>query len=138
MAGSGTARFGLLHVDDLVAAMLSWLDSKTPPPGVYELDDGTPGGYDLRAVATIASQVWKRRVYTLTIPAPLFRLLAGINLELSRLFRYSPMLTPGKVRELLHHDWVCDNLPLTRALGWRPTRRLLDALPTAVLPAGKT
>jgi nucleoside-diphosphate-sugar epimerase len=138
MTGSPSSRFGLLHVDDLVAAILSWLDADIPPRGVYELDDGTPGGYDRQSVATIAGQVWGRPVTILPIPAALVRLLAGINLGLARLFRYSPMLTPGKVRELLHNDWVSDNLPLTVALGWRPKAHLCDALPAAILPADKT
>lgn len=132
--GPAAARFGLLHVDDLVRAILDWLNAETPPRGVYELDDGTPGGYDQSAVVTIASQVWKRPVHVLTIPATLVRMVAGINLGLARLFHYSPMLTPGKVRELQHQDWVCDNRPLTAALGWRPGRRLRDALASAVSP----
>jgi nucleoside-diphosphate-sugar epimerase len=135
VTGRSSARFGLLHVDDLVAAVLAWLRTGTPPCGVYELDDGTPGGYDQRAVAAIASQVWKRPVHVLKIPAVLVRIVAGINLGLARLLDYSPMLTPGKVRELQHHDWVCDNSPLTAALGWRPRRRLNDALASALAPA---
>ena len=31
-----------------------------------------------------------------------------------------PMLTPGKVRELTHADWVCDNAEVSRALDWAP------------------
>ena len=134
VTGSATGRFSLIHVHDLVEAILMWLSAAVPPAGVYELDDGNPGGYDARAVAEIASQVWKRPVHLLPIPVILVRGVAGINLGLSHLFRYSPMLTPGKVRELRHADWVCDNAPLTAALGWRPRRRLRDELPSAVLP----
>ena len=34
------------------------------------------------------------------------------------------MLTPGKVRELTHPDWVCDDAPLRAATGWRPAMLL--------------
>ncbi len=133
MAGRANTRFGLLHVDDLVSAILAWLDTGIPVTGVYEIDDGTPGGYDRHAVAEIAGRVWERPVRTLPLPENLVFLIAGANLWLSRLFRYSPMLTPGKVRELLHHDWVCDNTPLVRALqDWQPRVRLHDALHAAL------
>lgn len=135
MTGTLSARFGLIYVDDLVAAILCWLNSETVVRGVYELDDGTPGGYDHGAVKKIASLVWKRPVYSLPVPTSIIRLLASLNLGLARLLQYSPMLTPGKVRELQHPDWVCDNSELTRTLGWQPRRQLQDALPQAVLPA---
>lgn len=134
MVGRTPARFSLIHVDDLAAAVLCWLaaDARTPA-GIFELDDGTPGGYDRFALARIAAEVWGRPVRPLALPASLVTVIAAINLGLSRLFRYPPMLTPGKVRELTHPDWVCDNTPLTRALpDWRPRVRLQDALNTAI------
>src|SRR5690606_11481313 len=47
-----TNRFGLVHVNDLVEAVLCWLDSGPPISGVYEIDDGTPGGYDYAMIAS--------------------------------------------------------------------------------------
>jgi len=38
------------------------------------------------------------------------------------------MLTPGKVREIRHADWVGNNDELTAALGWTPTYSLEDGL----------
>ncbi|SEL63099.1 NAD-dependent epimerase/dehydratase family protein [Nitrosovibrio tenuis] len=133
MVGQPAMRFGLLHVSDLVAAVLCWLSTNTPVRGVYELDDGTPGGYDSASVAAIARDVWKRPVRCLFLPSPLVSLIANINLLSARLLRYPPMLTPGKVRELQHINWVCDITPLTRALpDWQPHIRLRDALPQAI------
>jgi hypothetical protein len=45
------------------------------------------------------------------------------------------MLTPGKVRELQHPDWVCDTDKLMKVTDWRPKKRLQDALPMALMPA---
>lgn len=133
MVGQPAMRFGLLHVNDLGTAILCWLSTKIPVEGVYEIDDGTPGGYDGQTVASIAQEVWKRPVYCVFFPAPLVSLIAGVNLWSARLLGYSPMLTPGKVRELRHPDWVCDITPLTRALpAWQPRVQLRDALPDAV------
>jgi nucleoside-diphosphate-sugar epimerase len=38
------------------------------------------------------------------------------------------MLTPGKVRELSHPDWVCDNTALSNAIGWAPRVLLPEGL----------
>ncbi|MGH8685555.1 MAG: NAD-dependent epimerase/dehydratase family protein, partial [Nitrosospira sp.] len=95
MVGRPTMRFGLLHVSDLVAAILCWLSTKIPVHGVYELDDGMPGGYDSQSVAAIAQDVWKRPVRCFFLPTSLVSLIANINLWSARLLHYSPMLTPG-------------------------------------------
>jgi nucleoside-diphosphate-sugar epimerase len=130
MVGAPGMRFGLLHVRDLVAAIACWLSTGMTVRGVYEIDDGNPGGYDCQSVAAIARDVWQRPVFCFFLPTWLVSLVANVNLFLARLLRYSPMLTPGKVKELQYPDWVCDIAPLTHALPhWRPRIRLQDALP---------
>ncbi len=129
-------RFGLLHVQDLADAIAAWLRRPQADYGTFELDDGTPGGYDARALAEIADAVWRRQVLTVRVPAAVLSMFAHVNLRLSRLFRYAPMLTPGKVHEILHPDWTCNNEPLCRALAWAPRIRLADALlDKALFPA---
>ncbi|MBA4142628.1 MAG: NAD(P)-dependent oxidoreductase [Nitrosospira sp.] len=133
MVGKPAMRFGLLHVSDLVAAVMCWLSTKVPVLGTYELDDGMPGGYDSKSVAAIAQDVWQRPVRCIFLPAPVVSLVATVNLWAARVLRYAPMLTPGKVRELQHPDWVCDIIPLTKALpDWQPRIRLREALPQAI------
>ncbi len=122
-------RFGLIHVYDLVAAIQIWLASNLSVNGIFELDDGMSGGYSYQSLATLAQQVWKHPVQCIPIPDFLIHGVAISNLWLARLLHYSPMLTPGKVNELKHSDWVCDNAPLTRALpAWQPSIRLQDVL----------
>ncbi len=122
-------RFGLIHVYDLVAAIQAWLAAETPINGIFELDDGTLGGYSYQSLSVLAQQVWERPVRCIAIPDLLIRSIALSNLWLARLFHYSPMLTPGKVNELQHNDWVCDNGPLISALpAWQPSVHLQDVL----------
>jgi len=127
VVGRKDARFSLLHVDDLVAAVQAWLASEREVPGVFELHDGTANGYDWPLVAEIARQVWGRKVQRVRIPAGGMALVAGVNLVLARHFERDPMLTPGKVRELRHPNWVCDNTALREALDWSPRVSLRDA-----------
>ena len=54
------------------------------------------------------------------LPRTLLDIAAGANLLFSSLLGYSPMLTPGKVRELVQPDWLCDNREFTDVTGWKP------------------
>lgn len=131
--GHLTNRFGLLHVNDLVAAIHCWLSSDKPIRGIFEIDDGTPGGYTYQLVASIAQDILRKPVRCVWLPDGLIRLAANVNLWVSKLLGYSPMLTPGKVNELQHADWVCDIAPLKRDLvSWHPTLRLRDTLPQLI------
>lgn len=131
VVGNPDNHFSLLHVNDFVAAIQCWLETETTTNGIFELDDGNPGGYSYQSLAAITQEVWRRPVRCFFIPASLIRLIANVNLWLSRLLHYAPMLTPGKARELQHPDWLCDNKPLMRALpNWHPSIKLRDALPT--------
>jgi nucleoside-diphosphate-sugar epimerase len=53
---------------------------------------------------------------------------AWINRSLGRLWDYAPMLTPEKLRELRHPDWVCDNRELKAAVDWQPRYQLAEGL----------
>lgn len=132
-AGYLTNRFGLLHVNDLANAAYYWLSADKPVIGTFEIDDGTPGGYTYELVASIAQDILQRPVRCVRLPDLMLQLIASANLRISRLLSYSPMLTPGKVNELQHPDWVCDIAPLKRELvGWCPNLRLCDTLPQLI------
>ncbi len=119
--GAKDGKFSLLYVDDLAEAVSILLKSQSPQKNrCFELHDGHPDGYTWQQVATIASQLNGKRPCRMTIPRPALQIVAQVNLYLARMLGYSPMLTPGKVRELFHPDWVCDNTAITEAVGWQP------------------
>ncbi len=118
MPGPRDQRLSLLHVEDLAAAVLAWLAASGQcRHQLYAIDDGTPGGYDWKA---IGRAVAGREPWLLPVPAVLLRSAARINQLLSLAFGYAPMLTPGKVRELRQPDWLGDNSEYHRASGWSP------------------
>ncbi|MDH5479283.1 MAG: NAD-dependent epimerase/dehydratase family protein [Nitrosomonas sp.] len=129
VVGKLNNRFGLIHVNDLVAAIQTWLSTEQTVNGIFEIDDGSPNGYSFNSLVELAQQVWKKPVRCITIPSVLIRSIALLNLCFAHILRYSPMLTPGKVNELQHDNWVCDNSPLIKALPtWQPSIRLHDSL----------
>jgi nucleoside-diphosphate-sugar epimerase len=62
------------------------------------------------------------------IPRPLLDAVAAANVGWSRLRGTAPMLSPGKLRELRHPDWVCDNTAARARLGWEPRVALFEGL----------
>jgi 2-alkyl-3-oxoalkanoate reductase len=121
---SSQAKFSLLHVDDLANAILHWLRKGTPFT-TFEIDDGFPGGYSWNDIFRISSP---RLRLCLRVPPYTLKILGKSNEFFSRLFGYDPLFTSGKVAELLHPNWVCDNSHITQTLGWMPHILLEEGL----------
>ncbi len=97
--GPADQRLSLLHVDDLVKAIISWLSAPQKClHEIYAIDDGTPGGYDWSAIGNAVSD---GKFSMLRVPRFILDGAARFNLLLSGLLGYAPMLSPGKVRELV-------------------------------------
>jgi len=126
--GTGSNRFSLIYVDDLTEAVLKWLDQDGCHAGTYELHDGHPGGYSWHDAIDAVKQLRNKAVLRLKIPLFLVKLAARLNQLAARTVGYAPMLTPGKLSELSHPDWVCDNGELHEATGWSPQILLPEGL----------
>lgn len=133
--GSPDARISLIYVADLVEAMLALLDSAAARHQTLSLHDGREGGYDWHEMAAIAGEHWGRRVRLWRVPHPLLDLVAAVNSRLARLTGRAPMLTPPKLRELRHPDWVMDNAAIAAATGWEPRIQLREGLELLNIPA---
>jgi nucleoside-diphosphate-sugar epimerase len=107
------ARLSLIHVEDLAEALALALD-RPLPPAVREIDDGRPGGYSHEDMAAAAAGALGRRVHPLRIPQGLIGMVAALN----SLRRSAQILTPAKVRELFHPDWVAHDRSLAAATGF--------------------
>jgi nucleoside-diphosphate-sugar epimerase len=118
--GPRDARFSLLFVEDLADAVHRLLESAPWPRVPFEIHDGRAGGYAWKDLTETVARILRKPVRSLRLPAAFMRAAARGSLLLARAFGYTPMLTPGKVRELTHPDWVCDDRALRRAIGWTP------------------
>lgn len=126
--GASDSHLSFVHVFDLVAAVSHWLASPLSKPAIYEISDGTLGGYSWKGLASIAGDIRRAPVRSLPISTPLLRAIAGVNLAIACLLRGEPMLTTSKVNELTHADWTCSNTAITAATGWNPQIKLRRAL----------
>ena len=127
----------LLHVDDLVEAVGLWLEHGRQNKGVFEIHDGHPQGYSWDDIIAITARLNARRVMHLTVPQWFLQSLAVLNLMAAKTLGYKAMLTPGKVRELRHPNWVCDNLALSQEIGWKPRVGLEEGLRRALKWSGR-
>lgn len=128
--GPADARFSMIHVDDLVEALVR-LIAHGPTGATMTLAGPQPAdGWTWPALARTAEAVRGAHVRTLPLPRLALAGLGRTALAVSRLRGRRALLSPGKVRELRHVDWVCDNLALSAHLNWTPARRLDEALTT--------
>ena len=126
--GNADARFSMIFVTDLADAIIAWLRAAAPPSTIFEPDDGQPGGHGWGDVCATVQSITGRRVRPLRVPAAVLALPAAINYAAGRLHALAPMLTPGKLRELRHPDWVCRRREPGTALGWQPAHDLRAGL----------
>jgi nucleoside-diphosphate-sugar epimerase len=126
--GSPDARLSLIHVSDLVDAIILCLQSKEAIHQVLTLCDGKDNGYNWRQLADIAAEHWSRKVRLWRVPGWLLSGVAAVNSNTARITGTAPMLTPSKLRELRHKDWVVDNDTITTITGWTPRLGLREGL----------
>lgn len=134
LLGTDQARLSLIYVEDLASAVGALLADEGGAGLVAEVDDGQGlrGGYRWREMIETAADVFGRRVRTLRIPRAIPQSLGALNLVLAQLAGYTPMLTPGKVRELYHGDWVCNSSLLMAKTSWRPIMPLRQGFAATV------
>ena len=128
VVGSGNGRVSMLYVDDLAEAVMKWLQNEHCSKAVFELHDGHPEGYSWQDVIDTVGRLNAKRVRNVKVPLTVLKTVAALNFNTARIFGYAPMLTPGKVRELRHPNWVCDNTAFTRETGWTPRVSLEEGL----------
>jgi nucleoside-diphosphate-sugar epimerase len=126
--GGGSGRFSLIYIADLAEAILACLASDGTVGGCFELHDGKSGGYSWEEVWETAVALYRHPVHRIDIPRGLMEAAAGLNMAAARVTGFRPMLTPGKVRELCHDDWTCDNAAICSVTGWRPQVGLAEGL----------
>lgn len=132
LAGQGSGRLSAIHVDDLADLLCRLADVYLPVADAYEADDGQDGGYSLRDFALEAGRALDRRPTLVPLPRPVLMAAAGLQQLLARIDGEPRILSPGKVREMFHPDWVCHDRRLAGFLGWQPRIRLPEGFAATV------
>lgn len=149
--GRRDGRLSLMHVADVARVLAEAAASRQT--GTFELSDGKAGGYDWPELIAIASAAEHRRVRLVYLPRPVVAAAGQVSGALATLRGVPSIVTPGKVRELFHADWVAappgwpledpigfaegfaTTLAWYRAAGWLPKRRNPDT--STATPSGR-
>jgi len=114
-----SARLSLIHVSDLAEALALAVE-RPPARSVYEVDDGTVGGYSYAEMARAAGAALGRHPWQVKVPRPLMAGIAMWN-ELRQSLGGPPqILTRGKIAEIFHPDWSVHNRRLAATTGFQP------------------
>ncbi|MGH7083091.1 MAG: NAD-dependent epimerase/dehydratase family protein [Acetobacteraceae bacterium] len=98
------AHVALIHASDAAAAIAALAD-RGPAGTILELADERTEGYSWEEIIAAAATALGVEAIAIPLPGILIRAGAAINVAASWVLRRTPMLTPGKAREILHADW---------------------------------
>lgn len=121
-------RLSLIHVKDLVAAIMAWLNADTIGGELLELSDTSPDGYSWQEILEALRRHFGREVRAVRLPKRLLAAIGGVNQGLGTLFGRDSMISPGKAREFSHPNWVADSERAQGILDWRPRISLTEGL----------
>jgi 2-alkyl-3-oxoalkanoate reductase len=130
------ARLSLIHVADLaevLALTLSPAVERRPAGSIYEIDDGRVGGYTYNDMALAAARALGRTARALAVPRFVMAGLGRLNALGHALGGPAQILTPAKVREIFHPDWVVHDRRLAAALGFAPRYDLAAGFADTIL-----
>lgn len=98
------ARICLINSEDVSSAVTA-LARSADHDAIYELSDEARDGYSWDDIAQAAGKAVNTSPRVTRIPAFILRAVGEISGSGARLIGKTPILTAGKVREMLHGDW---------------------------------
>ncbi|WP_051929098.1 NAD(P)-dependent oxidoreductase [Thermopetrobacter sp. TC1] len=129
LPGHENMRFSLIHAADLAEALVRIATDEAErivQGEILEVDDGRPGGYTWPDIAAIVSDVMRRPVRVIHLPKGLVALAGQAASLYARLTGRAVILSPGKVRELYHHDWLARSPKVQDRLDWTARRQFAE------------
>lgn len=117
-------RLSLIHADDLARLLIALAMAKDPLP-LTEPDDGRPGGWRHRDLATALGKAVGRKALALSMPRPALHFGALLD---GLVRRDKAKLTPDRAAYFCHADWVADPALAPPPALWAPAIDSSDGL----------
>ncbi|MGZ3615078.1 MAG: NAD-dependent epimerase/dehydratase family protein [Thermodesulfobacteriota bacterium] len=108
----------LCYVEDIIKAILLAAQSHEPSGEIFFLSDGQD--YPMQEVGDVFEQAIGVNAFSIRIPEWTMMRVASFSEYFSKLSRRPPLLSKGKVEEILQRNWVCDITKARTALGFKP------------------
>lgn len=100
--GSPTARFGMVHVNDLAEILAEAVVSNRA--GLFEVDDGS-GGHSWPELSAVTRSAFARPIRLIYIPRPIAMGLGFIGDMVAKLRGRPSLLASGQLRQIYHTNW---------------------------------
>lgn len=104
MLNTPSARVAMVDARDAARAIVAAAQDQEVG-AIHEISDARHDGYGWGELAKIAANALGRRARPIRLPASVLKGIGGLGGLMSGLTGGVEMLTPGKVREILHQDW---------------------------------
>jgi len=114
------AALSMIHGADLGEAIAATLDRSGDQHALYEVDDGTPGGYRWPDLLGALGGAVGTRPRGVRLPRWALAAAAWGNARLADLDGRSRVLFPHKVAEIYFPDWVARGGQLSAVTDWEP------------------
>ncbi len=114
----GQGRFSIVHVHDLAAALLAL--AAAPANGIFEVEDGKPGGFTQASFARAIAAAMGRSVRIVQLPQTLLPIGATLATLAARITGQPPKLSRDRARYFAHPDWTASAAPLIATGLWTP------------------
>lgn len=131
-AAEPAPRASILFVEDVASAAIAAAD-RPPPPGIYEIGDDRADGHSWREIGEALAAALGVRARPIRAPKTPLAVYAALAAGASRALGGAPFITPGKVAEFFHQDWVARDNLLAAAIPWRPITPLKEGFAKTVL-----
>jgi nucleoside-diphosphate-sugar epimerase len=115
-------RFNLCYVGDVIQGLLLASDLKHPHGDIFFLSDGTD--YLFKEIGDIFAQALKVSPFSIPLPRWALYGVATFSEFLSKFSRTPPLISKGKVDEMVQKNWVCDIARAKSALCFEPRVKL--------------
>lgn len=129
-AAEPAPRASILFVGDVAAAVLA--AESAPSGGVYEIGDERADGHSWAEIGAALGAAFGKTPARIRAPRWVLGPYAAIAAGVVRLAGGAPMVTPGKIAEFFHQDWVARDNLLSDATAWRPATPLNEGFAKTV------
>jgi nucleoside-diphosphate-sugar epimerase len=114
----------MCYVQDVVQAILLASEAQESSGEVFFLSDGQD--YGLEEIGDIFAQAMGVTAFCIRVPEWMITGMASLSEYLSKLSGRPPLLSKGKVEEMIQKNWVCDITKAKNRLGFEPRIRLTE------------
>lgn len=125
VGGNGESRISMVHVADVVQALL--LAAGRQKPGVHTYFVSGEDVHSWNEIKEATAAALNRRLFTLSLPPGLVHLAGRVMESAGGLFGAYPDLNKDKAQEMTH-QWTCSIEKISRDLGYSPRYSLREGI----------